>query len=106
MAKKIRVELEVDVNDVLDLLKEHGKPEAKRLSRLDLEKLSKEGAIRAADYLSRPEMAVLPKGWISQFSSKASSALSNKVVQKAAVASVTATLAPAAPHKGQARLKQ
>ena len=106
MAKKIRVELEVDVNDVLDLLKEHGNPEAKRLSKRDLEKLSKEGAIRAADYLSRPELAVLPKGWISQFSSKASSALSNKVVQKAAVAELTVALAVSSPGKGPARPKQ
>lgn len=88
--KKLRVEFEIDADAMEELIKIAGTPQAKRLSRVDLEELSKAGAIRASEFLVpavAAESAIIGK-FIGKAVSKATSKLSNKTVQRVAITEV------------------
>ena len=67
-SRKILVEFEMDPDDVKKLLAS-GKKKAKKISAVELEKLGKEGVIKASDYLDEEqidEMSVALPAWISK----------------------------------------
>lgn len=82
-ARKIRVEFELDPEDVKKLLAS-GKKKAKRISTEELEKLGKEGVIKASDYLSQQqiaEMSLAMPAYLSKVGQKIKKAISNPTVQ-------------------------
>jgi hypothetical protein len=93
--RKLRVEFELDADAVMELIKTAGTPASKRLSRADLEKLSKEGALRASEFLKEPAVSAdaliigkLVGKAVGKGVNKATSKLSSKTVQAVAATEV------------------
>ena len=82
-SRKILVEFEMDPEDVTKLLAS-GKKKAKKISVLELEKLGKEGVIKASDYLTQEqidEMSLAIPAWLSKVGTKIKKAILTPTVQ-------------------------
>lgn len=94
---KIRVEFEMDPEEVRELI-EAGSKAPVSLSDAELKTLIEKGTIKASDYLDEGQMAVavaaLPS-WISKAVNKTVDKLHNPKVQKAAISGVVATVSTA-----------
>jgi hypothetical protein len=81
--RKIRVEFEMDAEDVTELLAS-GKKKARTISTLELDKLGKEGVIKASDYLTQEqidEVSVAIPSWIRKTGVKVKKAILTPTVQ-------------------------
>jgi hypothetical protein len=83
-SRKIRVEFEMDPEDVRELLKTGEKEAVRIISEDDISRMSEAGVIRAADYLSQTQMdevsLAMPK-FIRKAGSKVKSSISNPQIQ-------------------------
>jgi hypothetical protein len=93
--RKISVQFEMEPQDVKELIAS-GNKRGMKLSDVEFEKLSREGVIKASDYLDQEQMevvAVALPSWIKKAGSKikkaAVTALSSPEVQKTVVSKVT-----------------
>jgi hypothetical protein len=81
--RKIRVEFEMDPEDVKELLAS-GKKKAQLLSASELNKLGKEGVIKASDYLTQEqidEISIAIPAWIRKVGTKIKKAILTPTVQ-------------------------
>jgi hypothetical protein len=81
--RKIRVEFEMDPEDVKELLAS-GKKKAQMLSASELNKLGKEGVIKASDYLTQEqidEISIAIPAWIRKVGTKIKKAILTPTVQ-------------------------
>jgi hypothetical protein len=95
LSRKIRVEFDMDPEDVRELLKTGDKEPVRIISDADLSRMSEVGVIRAADYLSQAQMdevsIAMPK-FIRKTGSKVKSAISNPQIQVKVVEKVVDTI--------------
>ena len=81
--RKIRVEFELNPADVQELLAS-GKKKARMISALELDKLGKEGVVKASDYLTQEqidEVSVAIPAWIQKVGTKVKKAILTPTVQ-------------------------
>jgi hypothetical protein len=89
--KKIRVEFEISIDKVKEIL-EAGTKGPKEITRKELEELSRVGVIRAADYLDEvqtQEAAAAIGKFVGKVTNKATTKLTNKETQKTVIAVVS-----------------
>ncbi|MGA9821244.1 MAG: hypothetical protein ACLP7A_01990 [Desulfobaccales bacterium] len=93
--KKIRVEFEIPIDKVKRIL-EAGAKGPKKITKEELEELSRVGVIRASDYLDEAqaqEAATAVTGWLNKLGEKAVTAAASKAAQEIVLNVVEDTLA-------------
>lgn len=93
--KNIRVEFEIPIDKVKRIL-EAGAKGPKKITKEELEELSRIGVIRASDYLDEAqaqEAAAAISGWLSKMGEKAVTAAASKAAQELVLNLVEDTLA-------------
>jgi hypothetical protein len=93
--KRLRVEFELDAKAVEELIRTSGTPQAKRLSRADIRRMSEAGELRASDFLTpgvnaavQPIIFKLVGKAAGKAVDKASAKLSDPTVRAVAVTEV------------------
>jgi len=93
MEEKVRVEFEFSAEQARELLAS-GSKAAETLTEEEFKALSRRGVIRASEYLTDQEVALVA-GFLAKLGGKVVSKLTNKQVQKTAVATLTSELVDA-----------